>query len=329
MSDNGLLENANTRTCYQDAKSDQSDDDLVSLSSAESESSHFSDNNEIDQTTQPHPPSVATENTEHPSVATETTEHTQTDNCSVSSDGWFKVEANVTETTPTQPLPMVGQSNSQGTESCASSAKTVEVLSSSVQDPSSFTSLEDTETETGSIVSASPLPQTEDAATSLSSIEELRRNQQQDTSVNEEQLATGGEVGRTGTEETDVASGGEKSGRMSPYLMINKEGNIARVTEFESPGLLYARPTSKNNKSELVADEVAVDVLEKYDGEEGAEVEGEDSEDAEENSYEVGLSEGVSLIDPDVLGDLERRAKVIAGNLNHVMDNLRNSLHAL
>ncbi len=178
LSDNGLLENANT-TCYQDAKSDQSDDDLVSLSSAESESSHFSDNNEIDQTTQPHPPSVATENTEHPSVATETTEHTQTDNCSVSSDGWFKVEANVTETTPTQPLPMVGQSNSQGTESCASSAKTVEVLSSSVQDPSSFTSLEDTETETGSIVSASPLPQTEDAATSLSSIEELRRNQQQ------------------------------------------------------------------------------------------------------------------------------------------------------
>ena len=41
------------------------------------------------------------------------------------------------------------------------------------------------------------------------------------------------------------------------------------------------------------------------------------------------LSEGVSLIDPDVLGDLERRAKVIAGNLNHVMDNLRNSLHAV
>ncbi len=61
-------------------------------------------------------------------------------------------------------------------------------------------------------------------------------------------MATGGEVGRTGTEEKGVASGGEKSGRMSPYLMISKEGNIARVTEFESPGLLYARPTSKNNK---------------------------------------------------------------------------------
>ena len=109
------------------------------------------------------------------------TEHAQTDNSSITSDGWFKVDANHPVTTPTQPLPVAGRSYSQDTESCASSAKTLEA--SSVRDPipSSFTSLEDTETETGSIVSASPLPQTEDAATSSSSIEELGHNQQQGT----------------------------------------------------------------------------------------------------------------------------------------------------
>lgn len=37
-----------------------------------------------------------------------------------------------------------------------------------------------------------------------------------------------------------------KSGRLSPYLMISKTGNVAKVSEFESPGLLYA----KANKSE-------------------------------------------------------------------------------
>ncbi len=61
-------------------------------------------------------------------------------------------------------------------------------------------------------------------------------------------MATGGEVGRTGTNEKGVAPGGRDSGRISPYLMISKDGNVARVTEFESPGLLYARPTSKNDE---------------------------------------------------------------------------------
>ena len=55
-------------------------------------------------------------------------------------------------------------------------------------------------------------------------------------------------MGRTGTKEKGVAPGGMDSGRISPYLMISKDGNVARVTEFESPGLLYARPTSKNDE---------------------------------------------------------------------------------
>lgn len=65
----------------------------------------------------------------------------------------------------------------------------------------------------------------------------------------EEQLSTG--VGQS-PDEGGIASQAtteenRESGRMSPYLMISKTGDVAKVTEFESPGLLYAKPTSKNN----------------------------------------------------------------------------------
>ena len=41
------------------------------------------------------------------------------------------------------------------------------------------------------------------------------------------------------------------------------------------------------------------------------------------------LADGIIPIDPDVLVDLEKRAKLIAENLNQVMGGLRNSLHAV
>ena len=41
------------------------------------------------------------------------------------------------------------------------------------------------------------------------------------------------------------------------------------------------------------------------------------------------LADGIVPIDPDVLVDLERRAQLIAENLNQVMGGLRNSLHAV
>ncbi len=65
-------------------------------------------------------------------------------------------------------------------------------------------------------------------------------------------MSTG--VRRTSAQEMGVASqedvaseDRDSGGRMSPYLMISKTGDIAKVTEFESPGLLYAKPTSKSN----------------------------------------------------------------------------------
>ena len=41
------------------------------------------------------------------------------------------------------------------------------------------------------------------------------------------------------------------------------------------------------------------------------------------------LEAGTAPIDPQILNDLEIRAQLVAANLSQVMDNLRNSLHAV
>ncbi len=107
-----------------DDSSDQSDD-LVSLSSVESSFDQFPDSEDNDQNI--HKTSLT-------DLTSKTTEYIQTDDCSstCTSEDWFKVDPNVNLTTPTQPLPLPTREDSQETESYVSSAKTIEVLSSSL-----------------------------------------------------------------------------------------------------------------------------------------------------------------------------------------------------
>ena len=234
------------------SQGDRSDESLVSLSSSESEHGGVSDEEEdlVLQTS-----STNLEGEEH-----ETSEHAPPE--LESSDDWLKVEHSSVPS-PSAPLPVLGRSASRdsGSGSHASSERTVEILSTSnyrdsslLEEPlaieQSVTSLEDSETEKPEPEVDMALPDVE-PLTSVSGTSLPLSELMQDGSVTEESLAAGSEEQRLSQEggasgsEVSGPSGKPDSGRMSPYLMINKTGNVAKVTEFESPGLLYAKPTSK------------------------------------------------------------------------------------
>ena len=234
------------------SRGDHSDESLVSLSSSESEHGGISDEEED--------PAIQTSSTNLEGEAHETSEHAPLE--LESSDDWLKVEHSSVPST-SSPLPMLGRSTSRdsGSGSHASSVKTVEVLSTSnyrdsslLEEPlaieRSITSLEDSENEKPELEVDTTLPDVE-PLTSVSGTSLPLNELVQDRAVPEESLAAGSEEQRLsqegGTSGSEVSgpSGKPDSGRMSPYLMINKTGNVAKVTEFESPGLLYAKPTSK------------------------------------------------------------------------------------